>query len=118
MVVITSVSGMVIVTGRSRCVVGVARLERRAVDRALLRRQPPPAAGSAHRRRRLVLYTSKPTQQALTHEFSSSDGLGAMVEKMVMYCQKQDCMADLLAEVKEANARRYARCEGNLLTKA
>ena len=31
--------------------------------------------------------------------------------------RKQDCMADLLAEVKEVNPRQYANYEGDLLTK-
>ena len=62
-----------------------------------------------------MLYTSNPVLRPLNHEFSSGDGLNAMVEKTIIYCQKQDCIADLLAEVKEANPRQYARYEGDLL---
>ena len=65
--------------------------------------------------RRLVLYTSRPDLKPLLHEFGSGDGLSAMVEKAITFSQKQDCMADLLAEVKEANPRQYARFEPRLL---
>ena len=64
--------------------------------------------------RRLMLYTARPALQSLAHEFSSADGLSAMVEKTITYCQKQDCMADLLAEVKVANPRQYANYEHDL----
>ena len=67
--------------------------------------------------RRLVLYTSKLALEPLIHEFGSGDGLSAMVEKTVTFCQKQDCMGELLEEVKEANPRRYAQFEGDLLAK-
>ena len=65
--------------------------------------------------RRLVLYTSRPALRPLIHEFGSGDGLSAIVEKTVTYCQKQDCIPDLLAEVKEANPRQYANYEDGLL---
>ena len=56
--------------------------------------------------------------QPLAYEFSSCDSPSAVVEKTVTYCQKQDCIPDLLAEVKGANPRRYAQYEGELLTKS
>jgi len=34
-----------------------------------------------------------------------------MVEKVVLYCQKQDVLPNLLSEVKQANPRQYARFE-------
>ena len=64
-----------------------------------------------------MLYMANPALQPLTHEFSSVDGLIAMVERTVTYCQKKDCIPDLLAEAKEANPRRYAQYESDLLTK-
>ena len=75
------------------------------------------AAFTADNLRRLVLYTSSPALRPLTHEFSSGDGLNTMVEKTVIYCQKKDCIPDLLSEVKVANPRRYAQYESDLLTK-
>ena len=65
--------------------------------------------------RRLVLYTSRPALQPLAHEFGSGDGLSAMVETALTFCQKQDCMADLLEEIKGANPRQYANYEHDLL---
>ena len=65
--------------------------------------------------RRLVLYTSRPDLKPLIHVFGSGDGLSAMVEKAITFGQTQDCMGELLAEVKEANPRQYARFETRLL---
>ena len=64
--------------------------------------------------RRLVLYTSRPALKPLIHELSPGDGLAAMTEKTITYCHKQDCLGDLLAEVKKANPRQYARFESQL----
>ncbi len=75
------------------------------------------AGFTAGKLRRLVLYASSPALQPLIHEFSESDGLSAMVEKAITYCQKKDCMADLLAEVKKENPRQYARYEDDMLAK-
>jgi hypothetical protein len=66
--------------------------------------------------RQLALYTSRPALKPLLHEFGSGDGLRAMVEKTITFCQKQDCMEDLLAEVKKENPRQYTNYESRLRT--
>ena len=63
---------------------------------------------------RLALYTSRPDPKPPIHAFGSGEGLNAMVEKTITHCRNKDCMADLLAEVKEANPRQYARFEASL----
>jgi len=65
--------------------------------------------------RRLVMYAQSPILQQLSNEFSGGDGLNTMVEKTITHCRNKDCMADLLAEVKVANPRQYARFETRLL---
>lgn len=67
------------------------------------------AGFSAADLRRLFLYSSHPGLRALTQRFSPNDGLAAMVEKTVEYCQDQGLMAELLHEVEQANPRQYAR---------
>lgn len=69
------------------------------------------AAFTVNELRRLVLYTSRPALKRLVNEFSSSDGLADMVEKTTTFCHKQDCLPDLLAEVKKVNSQQYARFE-------
>jgi hypothetical protein len=74
------------------------------------------AAFTADDLRRLVLYTSSSALRPLIHEFSSGDGLTTMVEKTTTYCHKQDCLPELLVEVREANPRQYAHFESQLST--
>lgn len=74
------------------------------------------AAFTADDLRRLVLYTSRQALKPIIHQFASGDGLTAMAEKAITYCHKQDCFADLLAEVKRINPRQYARFEAQLLS--
>jgi hypothetical protein len=74
------------------------------------------AAFTADDLRRLVLYTSRSPLKPLIHQFSSGDGLAAMVEKTTTYCDKQGCLPDLLAEIRKANPRQYARFESRLST--
>lgn len=73
------------------------------------------AAFTADDLRRVILYTSRPALKPLIHQFSSGDGLAAMVEKTTTFCHKQDCVGDLLTEVKTANLRQFNRFESRLL---
>lgn len=73
------------------------------------------AAFTADDLRRVILYTSLPALKPLIHQFSAGDGLAAMVEKTTTFCHKQDCIDDLLTEVKTANSRQFSRFESRLL---
>ncbi|NLF14019.1 MAG: hypothetical protein GX597_19735 [Anaerolineaceae bacterium] len=73
------------------------------------------AAFTAEELRRLIFYTSRPALKPLVQRFGPNDGLLAMVETTTSFCQRQNCFPDLLAEVKEANRRQYARFEGRLI---
>jgi hypothetical protein len=64
--------------------------------------------------RRLFFYTSQPELRPIGNEFSSGDGLEAMVEKALIYCEDHALMSELLSEVKRANPRQYARFEPQL----
>jgi hypothetical protein len=60
------------------------------------------------------LYTSNPDLRPVKAEFGSSDGLTAMIDKTITYCQTRDLLTALLAEVQRANPRQYARFESQL----
>lgn len=64
--------------------------------------------------KRLLLYATNPTIQGLVHEVSSTDSLAAAVDKIIIHSQKQDCLGDLLSEIKCANPAQYARFEASL----
>lgn len=72
------------------------------------------AAFTADDLRRLFLYTSNPDLRPVKDEFSSSDGLTAMVEKTIKYCQTRNLLPALLSVVEQANPRQYARFESQL----
>jgi hypothetical protein len=61
--------------------------------------------------RRLFVYTMHTELQPLAQEFSEGDGLAAMVDKTIQFCQTRDLLPDLLREVKRARPRHYARYE-------
>jgi hypothetical protein len=66
------------------------------------------AAFTAEDLRRLFLYTSNADLHPLLQAFSPSDGLAAMVDKTITFCQTRDLLPDLLREVEGANPRQYA----------
>jgi predicted phosphodiesterase len=72
------------------------------------------AAFSAAELRRLFLYTGKAGLQPLVREFGPSDGLAAMADKTIEYCQVHRLLPDLLEEVQRANRRQYDRFAGRL----
>jgi len=74
------------------------------------------AAFTAEDLRRLIFYTSRPALKPLVQRFGPNDGLLAMVETTTSFCQHEDCIPDLLAEVKEANRRQYNRFEDRLIS--
>ena len=59
--------------------------------------------------RRLVLYTGNAELRPLGQEFADGDGLAAMVEKAIRFCQARDLLPDLLREVERENPRQYRR---------
>jgi len=59
--------------------------------------------------RRLVLYTTNAGLRPLGREFADNDGLAAMVEKTIRFCQARDLLRDLLREVERVNPRQYRR---------
>jgi hypothetical protein len=67
------------------------------------------AAFSAPDLRRLFLYTANAELRPLAQQFSPSDGLADMVDRVTEFCHTRDLLADLLAEVQRANPRQYAR---------
>jgi hypothetical protein len=67
------------------------------------------AAFTADDLRRLFLYTANAELRPLTREFSPRDGLAAMADKAIEFCQVRDLLPELLAEVQRANPRQYAR---------
>jgi len=72
------------------------------------------SAFTAEDLRRLFLYTTHPALRPLIQEFSPNDGLAAMVDKTVTFCQTQRLLPDLLREVEDANPRQYAHFAGRL----
>ena len=74
------------------------------------------AAFTAEELRWLIFYTSRPALKPLVQRFGPNDGLLAMVETTTSFCRRQDCFPDLLAEVKEANRRQYARFKDQLIS--
>ncbi len=50
----------------------------------------------------------------IVNDFGPGQGLNAMVDHVVTYCQKQDLWAEFLAEVKRKNPNQYARFESDL----
>jgi hypothetical protein len=59
--------------------------------------------------RRLVLYTGNAELRRLGQEFADGDGLTAMVEKAIRFCQARQLLPDLLREVERENPRQYRR---------
>jgi 3',5'-cyclic AMP phosphodiesterase CpdA len=72
------------------------------------------AAFTAENLRRLFLYTSNVELRPLIQEFSPSDGLAAMVDKAITFCETHRLLPDLLREVERANPRQYAQFAGRL----
>ncbi len=72
------------------------------------------AAFTAQDLRRLFLYTANADLRPLTAEFSPNDGLAAMVDKTIEFCQVRGLLPELLREVEQANPRQYARFAGRL----
>ena len=58
---------------------------------------------------RLFRFSSNPQLQNVAQEFSPSDGLTMMADKAISYCQRHLLVPDMLAEVRLANPRQYAR---------
>ena len=66
------------------------------------------AAFTASDLRRLFLYTANTELRPLAQQFSPNDGLVAMVDRVIEFCQARALFPDLLAEVQRANPRQYA----------
>jgi len=66
-------------------------------------------AFTAEELRRLFLYTANPALRPLTQEFSPRDGLAAMVDRTITFCQTRALLPDLLHEVERERPRQYAR---------
>jgi hypothetical protein len=69
------------------------------------------AAFTADNLRRLFVYTSNMDLKPVVNEFGPNDSLASLADKAIIYCQKKDLLPALLAEVKAANPRQYARFE-------
>jgi 3',5'-cyclic AMP phosphodiesterase CpdA len=72
------------------------------------------AAFTAEDLRRLFFYTPNAELRSVIQEFSSHDGLAAMVDKVISFCQSRALLPDLLREVRRANPKQYARHEKRL----
>ena len=72
------------------------------------------AAFTAEELRRLFLYTENPALRPLTQAFGPNDGLTALVEKTITFCQTRDLLPDLLRQVEKERPRQYARFAGRL----
>jgi hypothetical protein len=72
------------------------------------------AAFTAEDFRRLFLYSSNVELRPLIQEFSPGDGLAAMVDRAIIFCQTHRLLPDLLREVERANPRQYAQFAGRL----
>ncbi len=81
------------------------RYNRRAVRQLLL------AAFSAEELRDLFYFSKTPELQAVPDQFAPGDSSPTMVRKAVRYCDSRFLLGEMLAEVKEANPRAYARYE-------
>ncbi len=81
------------------------RYNRRAVRQLLL------AAFSAEELRDLFYFSKTPELQAVPDQFAPGDSYPTMVRKAVRYCDSRFLLGEMLAEVKEANPRAYARYE-------
>jgi hypothetical protein len=53
---------------------------------------------------------------SLNSEFSPSDGLVDMVDRVIVYCRKQILWVELLSEVKKANPNQYERFKPRLFS--
>ena len=58
---------------------------------------------------RLFRFASDPQLQKVVTKFGPGDGLTSMADKAISYCQRHLLFPDLLAEVRRANPRQYAR---------
>ncbi len=72
------------------------------------------AAFTPENLRRLFLYTDQAALRPLTQEFAPADGLAAMVDKAIIYCQTRALLPELLAEVEKANPRQFTRFRDRL----
>jgi formylglycine-generating enzyme required for sulfatase activity len=61
---------------------------------------------------RLLRFSSSPDLQDVAKEFSPADGLTAMADKAVDYCERHLLLPDLLTAVRIANRRQYDRFFG------
>jgi hypothetical protein len=66
------------------------------------------AAFTAPDLRRLFQYTANTELRPLAQASSPSDGLTAMVDRVIEFCHTRDLLPDLLAEIQRANPRQYA----------
>jgi hypothetical protein len=57
------------------------------------------AAFTADDLRRFFLYTQNKHLKPLRQQFSPEDGLEAMAEKVILYCQTRSLLPDLLEEL-------------------
>lgn len=69
------------------------------------------AAFSAETLARLLEDTLYSSLKPLRHSFGRSDGLAAMVDKVIAHCTAEYCMNDLLLEIARVNQRQYSRFE-------
>lgn len=72
------------------------------------------AAFSAEELRSLFTYTSSAGLRPLAREFSPTDGLAAMVDRVIRFCHTRALFPDLLREVRQANPGQYAQFEPRL----
>lgn len=66
-------------------------------------------AFSAEELKALFYYSENPDLRDVVHQFMPSASLLAWVQKAVGYCERRDLLDALLAEVKSANPRVYAK---------
>ena len=72
------------------------------------------AAFTAEELRSLFLYTSSAGLRPLTREFSPTDGMAAMVDRVIEFCLTRALLPELLHEVEQANPDQYAQFESRL----
>ena len=64
----------------------------------------------------LFYYSDNPELRDVVNQFLPGESLPAWVQKAVAFCERRDLVPQLLAEIKDANPRAYARFEDRLYT--
>jgi hypothetical protein len=76
------------------------------------------SALTAREFKNLLFYSTHPDLRSLVHEIETGEGLASMVDKALVLCEKRDLVHVLLAEVRKANPRQYARFASRLAADA